>query len=150
MGVWLLGRSSSPQATSEGAITVAEPSQDFGRTSLDGGDVFLEYEAENTGSEAVTLTRIATSCMCTKAQVKSADGRESPWGGMQGHAAAGPVNLNWTLQPGEKVTVVADFDPAAHGLAGVGHVRREIFLSTNSRETPVVNLTLQGNVTVKG
>lgn len=145
-GVAWLGRSSAPKAVSTGRLEASPREQDFGEVAIDGDHVILEYEVENGGDQPVTIYHLATSCMCTKAQLRRTDGKTSAWAGMAGHRSGGPINPNWTVDPGQKVTVVADFDPAAHGLAGIGAVKREVVLKSTSRESPNLTLILEGTV----
>ena len=56
-------------------------------------------------------------------------------GGHEGGASGG-VGRSIRIAPGGTVTVRALFDPAAHGPAGVGLASRSIYIKTNSRQTP--------------
>lgn len=135
----------STTAPSNGLITVTDDSHDFGTISMQDREVEHTFDLKNESQEAVTLGEIYTSCMCTTAQAIYADGEKSKVGGMRGHGA--PTILNKTIEPGETVQIKAIFDPAAHGPAGIGPANRTIYVETNSREVPVIELKFEAMVT---
>ena len=83
--------------------------------------------------------------MCTEAQVVFDDGGTSQIAGMRGHGA--PTYVNREIAPGESFKLRAIFDPAAHGPQGAGAVSRTIYLKTNSKQTPTVELNFKAFVT---
>lgn len=152
--VWISNRNSG-QTGGAGAATVLqgngrleakEKSYDFGTVSMANGKVARAFEITNTSSETVNVKKVYTSCMCTQALIKSSVGREFGPFGMPGHGGASPW-ANIDVAPGETVAVEAIFDPAAHGPSGVGAINRSVYLETNSRETPKVELTFNAIVT---
>lgn len=137
---------SSTATLSSGSVLAAkEVEKDIGTVSMGKGIVPIVYEVTNTGSEAVTVNKLYTSCMCTRAQIRGKDGKVSGWGNMQGHGG-GAVNPNWTVAAGETIMVAAEFDPTAHGPEGVGPIQRVVVLETTSSKTPRIELGFSGTV----
>lgn len=133
------------KVSSTGTVSVVESNYDFGTISMRDGEVEHLFDLVNDSQEAVTLGEIYTSCMCTTAQAIYEDGEKSKTGGMRGHGAR--TILNKTIGPGETVQIKAVFDPAAHGPAGTGPASRTVYVATNSREKPVVELNFEAMVT---
>ena len=132
-GLYLMSRpqpqvSVNPQAT--GQLTVAESFYDFGSVSMAKGLVTHKFTLTNAGSVPATVTKMYTSCMCTKAKLTVAD---QSWGpiGMPDHTAM--PNLSVQIEPGQTAEVEAVFDPAAHGPAGVGVIERQVTLELNGQ-----------------
>lgn len=118
---------------------------DLGEIPIGGGLVNTEFKFQNTGNASVTLLYGETSCMCTEAVIKRANGEVSPRIKMPGHGATtGPLNM--TLDAGEEATMLATFDPMAHGPSALGAIQREIVLKTNSKTTPELRFSFVGNV----
>ncbi|MFA4831197.1 MAG: DUF1573 domain-containing protein [Patescibacteria group bacterium] len=118
---------------------------DLGEIKIGSGLVETEFKFKNTGAESITLVYGETSCMCTEAVVKRANGEMSPRIKMPGHGGnTGPLNL--TLEPGEEAVLLAIFDPMAHGPDALGPIDREIVLKTNSKTTPELRFSFLGNV----
>mgnify|MGYP001577044452 FL=1 len=118
---------------------VAHPlTYDFGEISMGDGIVRTDYTVSNDGASAILIQDVFTSCMCTKAEILDSSGRTMGIFGMGGHegGASGGVGRSIRIAPGGTVTVRALFDPAAHGPAGVGLASRSIYIKTNSRQTP--------------
>lgn len=138
------GRVAAPQTNTASAAFAADMSAfDFGTISMAAGNVTHDFIITNTSDAPVTITEMYTSCMCTSAELTVGEKRFGPYG-MPGHASTQAVGA--TLQPGESATVMAMFDPAAHGPAGVGQVVREIYLETSAGQAPFV-LSFRANVT---
>lgn len=140
-----VGGNTSSLVTSSGGIIVAEAADyDFGTVPMHDGDVEHIYQLANDGNEVVTLGELYTSCMCTTAQVIFRDETESRIAGMRGHGA--PTYVNRKIAPGEQFQLKAIFDPAAHGPQGVGPVNRTVYLQTNSKDSPTVELNFEAVV----
>ncbi len=137
----------SKTTASSGALTILDNNIDLGEIPIEGGDVEVAFTFTNDGEEAVTLLGGETSCMCTEAVVKTNDGVTSPRIKMAGHGAT--AKLDQVVQPGEQATLVAIFDPMAHGPNALGVIKRDVILQTNSQTTPQVRFSFQGNV-IKG
>lgn len=108
-------------------LTAAETSFDFGTISMAKGKVTKAFSVKNTTSEPITVSKIYTSCMCTKASLLQGSNRKGPFG-MPGHGSV-PI-ISETIAPGAEAVVEAVFDPAAHGPAGVGPIARTVFVET--------------------
>jgi len=121
---------SSVLTASSGTLAVEETSNyDFGSISMAAGKVSRRFTIKNTGSEAVVINKMYTSCMCTTATLITTDGQFGPVG-MPGHGAIPSINL--TIDPNEEAVVDVVFDPAAHGPAGVGRIQRVVTLENNA------------------
>src|SRR3989344_2631599 len=84
----------SVTASSNESLTVEETNNyDFGSISMVAGKVKHTFKIKNTRSEAVTISKMYTSCMCTTA-VLNAGGRQFGPYGMPGHDAIPKINQN--------------------------------------------------------
>ena len=152
--VWISNRKSGQTGNAgtatvlqgNGRLEAKETSYDFGEVSMANGKVTRAFEVTNTSGETVNVKKVYTSCMCTQALIKSSAGRQFGPFGMPGHGGASPF-ANIDVAPGETVAVEAIFDPAAHGPSGVGVIDRAVYLETNSKEMPKVELTFHATVT---
>jgi hypothetical protein len=113
----------------------------LGQVPIGGGIVTREYEVKNTTDKALKLRKIATSCMCTTAQIKVGD-KESRFFGMEMMGDKNPF-LDFKIPAGETAKIIVNFDPAAHGPQGVGPFDRVIWLSF---ESGMKELTFKGEV----
>lgn len=118
------------------AITVVEPSHDFGDIDIFGGKVSTTYTLKNEGIEDVSILSAVTSCMCTEGEI----------GGLVFgmHESSGKTVI---IPAGEEKVLTATFDPLAHGPEGTGPIKRELLLKTNSTVTPEIKVTLAAVVT---
>ena len=101
------------------------------------------FPIQNTGEKPLSITNLATSCMCTK--VYFTNGKEKgPQTGMKGMSAIS----SWigTLQPQEKGEIIALFDPQFHGPTGVGAISRLVSFETSDPDHPYVELSFAGVV----
>lgn len=119
----------------------------LGDVPIGGGLVMTEFRLRNPGDEPVELLAGETSCMCTTAVIKKENGEISRRIEMPGHGGGSTGRLNMTLEPRSEATVIATFDPMAHGPGATGPIQREVILQTNSKTTPEVRLFFNGNVT---
>lgn len=125
---------------SNGTLTVEETNNyDFGNISMAAGKVTHRFEIKNTGPEPVTIEKIYTSCMCTDATLLMKSGERLGPYGMPGHGFIPKVNQ--VINPEEKATVEAVFDPAAHGPAGVGKIQRVITIENNAGQPVELQFT---------
>lgn len=134
------------QSTS--SIIIEQNNIDLGEIPIMGGKVDANFSFTNMGNDPVALFEGETSCMCTEAVVKSADGITSPRIQMPGHGGQ-QVSVNQVLEPGETATLIATFDPLAHGPNATGAIKRDVFIKTNSKANSVLQFSFQGNV-IKG
>lgn len=129
--------------SSIGALSVEESSFDFGNISMAKGKVSHIFKVKNTGSEAVVLSKLYTSCMCTIASLKNGGSEQGPFG-MLGHGYV--PSFKEVLSPGGEAEVEVVFDPAAHGPAGVGKISRVVSLENNSKGGQL-DIEISANVT---
>lgn len=135
--------STASSGKSNGSLTVEETNNyDFGTISMTAGKVKHQFKIKNTSSEAVTINKIYTSCMCTTAELTAGGKQFGPYG-MPGHGAI--PKTEGVVNPNEQATVEVVFDPAAHGPAGVGRIQRAITLENNAGQP--VELQVSANVT---
>lgn len=117
------------------AIMVVESSYDFGDIDIFGGKVSTTYTLKNEGTKDVDILSAVTSCMCTEGEI----------GGLVFgmHESSGKTIV---IPAGGEKILTATFNPLAHGPDGVGKVKRELFLKTNSTITPEIKVTFSANV----
>ncbi len=136
--IWIAG----PDDISDGAdntiltkdLITNEPFFDFGSISMAAGVVSHEFKIRNTGSNEIIIEQIYTSCMCTEASFVKGDINMGPFG-MPGHGFI--PKINGVVSPGEEVVVKVDFDPAAHGPAGIGPADRTVYVIPKGDNRPV-------------
>jgi hypothetical protein len=133
---------SKSETVSGGKLSAVQAGHDFGSISMKEGKVSHVYEIKNASDKPLTITKLYTSCMCTTAELAAGTKKAGPFG-MQGHGGTIPA-IAVPLQPDETAKVKAVFDPAAHGSAGVGDVKRSVFVS--SPGNPNFELTLSATV----
>ena len=129
---------------SNGYISIEKNNIDLNDIPILGGKVNIDYTFTNKGTEPVALFQGTTSCMCTEAVVESSQGVKSPRITMAGHGAI--AKINQVLKPGETSTLIAVYDPMAHGPGGIGVIKRDVFIKTNSIKTPEIRFSFQGTV----
>lgn len=116
---------------------------DLADVPIKGGIVSKEYKIKNITDKVIKIKKVATSCMCTKAKIKTSR-KETGFFGMEGHGDRNP-SVNLELAPGEEAFVIVNFDPAAHGPSGVGPFDRTVWL-TFSDPGGVKELRFSGKV----
>lgn len=119
-------------------LSVTESSYDFGSVSMAKGMVTHDFILANNSGEAVDIGEVWTSCMCTEAVLKVGDKEVGPFG-MPGHGGVKSANLS--LQPGEQIAVQTQFDPAAHGPAGIGTIKRDVYLKVGENDKVALSFT---------
>lgn len=107
------------------------------------GNVEKLFKVTNSTDGDIILKSLTTSCMCTTAYIEQDGARKGPFG-MPGHGRPVPA-ANEVIPAGGTINIVAVFDPAAHGPAGVGRIDRFIYLKENSGA--VLELEIKANVT---
>ena len=105
-------------------LVVLNAEYNFGKIKQSGGVVSSTFAVRNDGGRDAQVSEVLTSCSCTTAEI----GKK-------------------IIKPGETAEVEAVFDPAAHGPAGVGKVRRVVYVETDSSEAPEIQLSFEANVT---
>ncbi len=119
----------SSVSITEAAFGNKIPQFDFGMVSMANGKVAHDFALVNNFGSDITITQAVTSCMCTEAVIRMADGNELGPFGMPGMGFTPTINA--PVKSGEKITVRAVFDPAAHGPSGIGPTERAIMLTTD-------------------
>lgn len=96
---------------------------DLGDVSF-GKVVEHSFTVENTGSAPLEISRVSTSCACTKAEVQKAE-----------------------LAPGEQTELVVTYDSAAMGDKLIGErVERFIYVKSNDPQNPQEEVTIYAHV----
>ncbi len=116
------------QQTARGELEAVERTYNFGTISMKDGKVKHIFEIKNSTDKPLTITKLYTSCMCTTAELTAGTQKAGPFG-MQGHGGSIP-DISIRLAAGESAEVEAVYDPAAHGSAGVGDIKRSIYVSS--------------------
>lgn len=112
------------------ALTTGPTLFDFGQIAMIKGNVNTEFKVTNTTSKDITIARLVTSCMCTKAYIEGGAEKKGPFG-MPGHG--GPVPpADELIKAGESRIIRVVYDPNAHGPAGVGSIDRFIELTDDT------------------
>lgn len=114
---------------------------DFGTISMAKGGVVHEFIVSNIGAKEIKIGKIYTSCMCTTAQFLKGEIQKGPFG-MAGHGYIPPVNES--LKPDEEAIIRIIFDPAAHGPAGVGPIKRLVYIESDG--SVIGELEISANV----
>lgn len=99
---------------------------DFGTISMSKGKVRTRFAITNASSSDIVLPRLTTSCMCTAAYFVRTDGSKRGPFGMPGMGYV-PA-LDESIGAGQSGEIEVEYDPAAHGPAGVGPIDRFVFL----------------------
>jgi len=142
-GIFFISKSSPAVITASANAKLEEDTKmyDFGTVALNGAKVTKTYVIKNSGTEALKITNVKTSCGCTNATV-IIDGQESPSFGMH------TPQSNWVgiVSPGKTAEVKAVFDQAFHGAQGTGDITRVISFDTNDASNTKVELMMSGKV----
>jgi len=112
----------------ESPLVIDPPRYELGAVPIHGGNVEMLFQVKNESSEPLVLAVVYSSCACTSAVLLFNDDSKAGPFGMPGHEL--PNKIERAVAPGEEFQVQVRFDPAAHGLAGVGKVERFVFLET--------------------
>lgn len=142
--VFLLSNGSIPATvtTSQNAkASIDQKTYDWGTINMKDGNINKTFIIKNTGTEILKLTKIKTSCHCTKAQV-TINGNTSPLFGMN-------TVSSWVgeVPPGNVAELSIVFDPLYHGPSGVGPITRYVSVDTNDSNNPTLEFTLTASVT---
>lgn len=133
--IWYARPGDSPRADTgialgAGMALAAEESKfDFGDVSMSDGKVRHRFKIRNGSAASERIEKIYTSCMCTEAELIAGGKTFGPYG-MPGHGFAPRINAE--LAPGEEAEVEVEFDPAAHGPAGIGRIERIVYLENSA------------------
>jgi len=116
-------RSEKVSEKSNSVVIITPPSQNLGKVIY--GDVATTtFTLMNSTSRSLKITRVSTSCGCTKAEVEKKD-----------------------LGVNETTVVRVSFDPAVHkDDTDIGEVTRSIYISTDDPDFPQLTSTITANV----
>ncbi len=131
-------------ADSSGNLVVLDNNFDLGVIPIMGGKVSHIFELKNEGEGPVKIKKVYTSCMCTEARITISDKNYGPYG-MPGHGGQNS-SADIKAPAGESMFVKAVFNPLAHGPDAIGEILREVYLETDSKETPKIVLKFKGDV----
>lgn len=118
-------------------LAVNEQLHDFGTISMKNGNVRTSFKVKNTTPQTVIVTKLYTTCMCTKATFKLAGRINGPFG-MLGHGSA--ASFQEILEPNQEADVEVEYDPNAHGPSGVGTIERSVILEGIDGKLLTVNI----------
>lgn len=125
-------------------LTAGHYEYDFGTIQITGGKVKHSYNLKNDGPDALSISKVWTSCMCTTAQIKISNGKTYGLFGMGG-GHGGSTTANIDIVAGEEFELIAEFDPMAHGPDAIGPIQRAIYIKTNTAKEPL-GLSFTANV----
>ena len=125
----------------QGTLSADRAVHDFGTISMKNGNVKTVFNIKNTQAAAVSLNKMYTSCMCTEATLKIGGTSEGPFG-MPGHGMI--RTFDHILQPNEEAEIEVEFNPNAHGPAGVGRIERTVIVEGSGRE--LLTVAIKANV----
>jgi len=130
--LWLGGpnrnANATPVSTDPSKLIAVETAYDFCTISMANGKVTHDFIFKNTDATDITINKMFTSCMCTRA-VLIVNGKEDGPFGMPGMGFLPSVSE--TITPGAEGTIRVTFDPNAHGPAGVGTIDRVVTAQTD-------------------
>lgn len=127
---------SQKSETTNAILTAGHYEYDFGMIPITGGKVRHNYNLKNEGKDALNVSKVWTSCMCTTAEIKTSNGKTYGSFGMGG-GHGGNTSANINIQPGEEFELTAEFDPMAHGPDAIGPIQRTVFIKTNADKEPL-------------
>lgn len=124
-------------------LVVNSKNHDWGTIDYDGGIVSQSFAIKNTSDATLELYDIATSCMCTTAQLFTPNKTSRKF------AMHDKSSSIFEINPGETAQLKVEFDPAFHGPSGLGPVTRTVTMNTNDAANPQLTFTLTGQVVKK-
>jgi hypothetical protein len=125
-------------------LTALETFYDFGAISMRDGKVSKIFKVINNSTEDIKAPSLITSCMCTTAYIVNENGERSRPFGMPGHGGIVP-KTNIIVKAGGSLDIEVEYDPNAHGPAGVGLIERSVLLEDENGN--VIEFKFKVNVT---
>lgn len=116
---------------------------DFGKISMKDGLVSHTFTLKNEATNPVMIEKIFTSCMCTKASLQINSAKLFGPFGMPGHGPLPKINVE--IAPNDLFEIYVEFDPTAHGPAGIGKISRKVLIEGNQGK--VLELGISAEVT---
>lgn len=118
---------------------------DFGVTNMQEGKVSHKFKLINSSDEqSVRIEKIYTSCGCTTAYIIDENGERYGEFGMQGHGLQTKADIE--VGANDSIILEAIFDPEAHGPDAIGKIKRLVYIETNSKTKPKIQLELSADV----
>jgi len=142
-GIFLAGKltsTASVEIDANAKVVAEETAHEWGEINLNDGNVQKVFKITNSGTAPLVLSNVATSCMCTTAELSLGE-EKSPKFGM--HTKSSYV---LEVPAGETAELKVIFDPAFHGPSGVGPINRQVTVATNDPENPELNFMLTAMV----
>ncbi len=136
--IWLVVGSKSETANIQWETSFLAPEEiahDFGKISMSDGKVSYEFIVKNQAQTPTKIKRVYTSCMCTQAEFILGWKTFGPFG-MLGHSII--PSINQLIEAGEKFIIKVTFDPAAHGPAGLGEMKRQVYIEEEGVKDPLI------------
>jgi len=127
---WGYSSMSGPTRTAlatPGALTASTTLYDFGTISMAKGKVDHLFAITNPTGSDIKINTISTSCMCTTAYFVNGTVKDGPFG-MSGMGYTYPSTANEVVPADSSREIDVQFDPAAHGPAGIGDIDRLIYI----------------------
>ena len=130
---------------SMGILSVGEGADwDFGIANMQEGKVSHKFKLTNDSDEDVLIEKVYTSCGWTTAYLIGDNGERYGEFGMQGHGLKTTANVK--VKAGDSVILDTVFDPTAHGPEAIGKVKRLVYIETNSKTKPNLQLEISAEV----
>jgi len=123
---------------SSSSLAVDRVAHDFGKIGIFDGKVETDFTLTNNGMDKIVILAGTTSCGCTEGSI---DGVK--FGMHKG------ISRSISIEPGGSRVLTAIYDPLAHGPNGTGQATRQLFIKTNSTETPELEVKIFANVVRK-
>lgn len=114
-----------------------QQSYDFGTISMKDGKVKTTFKVKNPTAEALTLSKLYTTCMCTDAKLVVNGSTEGPFG-MPGHGSI--PTFEQKLEPNQEADIEVEYDPNAHGPSGVGRIERSVIVEGQGGKLATFNI----------
>ncbi len=114
-----------------------QQSYDFGTISMKDGKVKTTFKVKNPTAEALTLSKLYTTCMCTEAKLVVNGSTEGPFG-MPGHGSI--PTFEQKLEPNGEADIEVEYDPNAHGPSGVGRIERSVIVEGQDGKLATFNI----------
>lgn len=114
-----------------------QQSYDFGTISMKDGKVKTTFKVKNPTAEALTLSKLYTTCMCTEAKLVVNGSTEGPFG-MPGHGSI--PTFEQKLEPNQEADIEVEYDPNAHGPSGVGRIERSVIVEGQGGKLATFNI----------
>src|SRR3989344_2526326 len=122
-------------------LTSDKTLHDFGTISMKDGNVKTVFKIKNPTTKDLALNRLYTSCMSTSTLLKIGERGQGPFG-MLGQGFT--PTFSESLRANEEAEIEVEFDPNAHGPAGVGPIERVVTLEGEGGK--LIDLNIKTNV----